>query len=776
MIKPIYIYALFSLAIVGYMIFLLTLISKTKIEYKKTLMIPICVAVVALISYTLFLLSEKHFVAVVFNGIYYICTDWLTFTLFLFFSDNIDAVKNRKKIAKVFLVLAILDSVNMAINTFTRHSFDLVPSVSSGGMKFWGLDFTIFHYIHLGLCYVMAVCAFVVLILNIRAAPRFYRRKYISYLVAYLVVLICNFHSYSMNLPIDYSVLLYGVFATFLAIYSIWTFPAYLVTSVMERLSESVADAIVHFDYEGNVIYQNDSARQLFNSKTGTFKISPAELKERFLDKADEKTLKWENEVAIFSVDLNLKNERNEVLVHPEEIKHFRVAYQELKVEKSAIGSYIKISDKTEEKLRYQKERYTAIHDGLTGLLNRSGFFEKVEQQIHLGTFKNPIMVCSNIRDFKIVNDIFGETVGDEILIRHAKVLKERAQENDINGRLGDDKFAVFMEKDHFNSDGFMQIFRDLGTISESNSYRMFIAAGIYEVRDLNEKAQVMYDKAKVAMDTIKEDYLTMLAFYDSTLMDKLLAEKNIINNFENAILTNQFEMYLQPIFDKDGNVISAEALARWNSPETGMIYPEDFIEILSNTGLVYKLDKIIAEKAVQKFAEWKKKGYKIQSIALNAASKDEYYFDTISFLKSLAEKYEISPDSVVIEVLEDAFINDYENEAHYFERLKAAGFKITIDDFGSGFSSLNMLKDFNIDAVKISADFFSGKFSTRAEIILGSMLEMVKELKIQAAALGIENEDQKTLLENLGCSVFQGYLFSKPIPADEFEEKFLKK
>lgn len=775
MIKPIYIYALFSLAIVGYMVLLLAMISRTKTEHKKPLMAPIFVAVIALASYTLFLLSRHHFAAVVFNGIYYICTDWLTFTLFVFFSDNIDAVKNREKIAKVFFILAVLDSVNLIVNTFTRHSFDLIRSVTSGGMKFWGLDFTPFHYIHLGLCYVMAVFAFVVLILNIRAAPRFYRRKYVSYLVAYLVVLVCNFHSYSMNLPIDYSVLLYGVFATFLAIYSTWTFPTYLVTSVMERLSESVADAIVHFDYEGNVIYQNDSARQLFNPKTGTFKISPAELKERFLDKADEKTLKWENEAAIFSVDLNLKNERNEVLVHPEEVKHFRVAYQELKVENDEIGSYIKISDKTEEKLRYQKERYTATHDGLTKLLNRAGFFEEVERQLRLGTFKNPLMICTNIRDFKIVNDIFGETVGDEILLRHAKVLKEKAQENDINGRLGDDKFAVFMEKDHFDSDVFTQIFKDLGTIPESSSYRMFIAAGIYEVRDLSEKAQVMYDKAKVAMDTIKEDYLTTLAFYDSTLMDKLLAEKNIINNFENAILTNQFEMYLQPIFDKNGKVISAEALARWNSPEVGMIYPKDFIEILSNTGLVYKLDKIIAEKAFQKFSEWKKKGYKIQSISMNAASKDEYYFDTISFLNSLAEKYGISPESVSIEVREDALINDYENEAHYFERLKAAGFKVTIDDFGSGFSSLNMLKDFSVDAVKISADFFSGKFSTRAEIILGSMLEMVKELNIEAAALGIENEDQKTLLSNLGCSVFQGFLFSKPLPADEFEENFLK-
>lgn len=770
-----YAYAVVSFAIVIYLIFLLLKVYLTEIENKKYIMAPIFVAIIALTSYTIFLLCQNRLQAIVFNEIYYICTDWLTFTLFCLFSVNTDSIPHRKRIECVFFIGSILDSVSLIVNTFTMHSFDLIPSMSANGIHFWWLYFTPIHYIHLGFCYVIALSAFIVLVLNSFTAPKFYKRKYIVFLVAYIVVLTCNFQCYSMNLLADYSVLLYGFFATYIATYSTKSFPSYLITNVMEKVSDSVSDAIIHFDYEGNVIYQNQAAKNLFNKKNGILGTNPVDFKNHYLKNPhDEMSVKWENNSATITVDLNLKNEKSSG-AEPE-TKYFRVAYQELKIDNVDVGSYIKISDKTEEKKRYEKEKYAATHDELTGLLNRAGFFEKVGKNLKKGLYENPILICSNIKDFKIVNDIFGETVGDEILLRHAAILKEKTQENDINGRLGDDKFVIFMEKSHFNKDVFEKEFKSLSQITRNNSYQMFISAGVYEVRNFRENPQVMYDKAKVAMDTIKNDYLATLAFYDSALMDKLLAEKNIINNFEEALADNEFEMYLQPIFDENGNLISAEALARWISPEFGMIYPADFIDILEHTGLVYRLDKFICEKAAETFSKWKKKGYGIKSISVNASSRDEYYFDTVSFLKSTAEKYEIPPEALVVEVREDALINDYENGSHYFKRLKAAGFKVTIDDFGSGYSSLNMLKDFNVDAVKISADFFSGKeLTSRAEIILSSMLEMVKELKIQAAALGIENETQKTLLSGMGCSLFQGYLFSKPVAAEEFEEKFLK-
>lgn len=774
--KMSYIYGSVAFLVAIYLIFLFVKISRlSSAENKRYLLSMIFFAEAALVSCTVFLFSGKYICALVFCEIYHICAVWMTFSFFKLFALNTNFIPVRKKIEWIYFAALAADSLLMLANTFTKQSLDLLPSMSVYGARFWWMDFKTLFYFHLAFCYLMAASVVVVLVLNSAKAPKFYKKKYLIFLIAYFAVLICNFQCYSMKLSVDYSVLLYGIFVAFITIYSTQAFPSYLVTNVMEKVSESISDAIIHFDYAGNVIYQNEAAKKLFDSESGFFKMSVEDFKRKYLEgKKDEMSIKWENEAVIFTIDLNLKNEEN-----PENrggAKHFRVGFQELKIQNSVIGSYIKITDKTEEKIRYQKEKYAATHDELTGLFNRAGFFEEVERQIKLKTFKNPLMICSNIKDFKIVNDVFGEPAGDEILLRHASVLREKAKENDINGRLGDDKFAIFMEKSHFKAEDFEKEFKELGKIKQSNSYQMFISAGIYEVHDLTENVQLMYDKAKVALDTVKADYLKTLAFYDSALMDKLLAEKNIINNFEKAIGLDEFEVYFQPIFDLQGNVRSAEALARWNNPELGMVYPADFIEVLEHTGLVYKLDKIICEKAVAQFAEWKKKNYGIRTIACNASSRDEYYFDTISFLKEAAKKYGISPDSLIIEVKEDALINDYENGSHFFERMKEAGFKVSIDDFGSGYSSLNMLKDFNVDAVKISADFFSGnEFSSRSEIILRSMLEMVKDLNIEAAALGIENETQKKLLSDLGCSVFQGFLFSKPLPADEFEEKFLK-
>ncbi len=771
-------YSLLSALSVAYLIFLLVSISKTKMENKRSLVFPIFVAIIAISSYTMFLGSRRYFSAVGLYGIYCICADWMTFSLFCFFSENVNSFSSREKIKKLFFAGVVIDSASLIVNNFSKHSFDLIPSMTVNELRFWWLDFSKIHYVHIGFCYVMAISTFVVLVLNYINSPRFYRKKYVLFFVTYIIVLLCNFHSYSMNLPIDYSVLLYGIFATFLAVYSIKAFPSYLKTNVMEKLSDSLPDAIIHFDYEENVIYKNESAKRLLNSNLDFAKLSLSEFKEKYLSQNNgEMSVKWENGAVSFSVDLNLDSKKfNQFNAGKNNAVNLRITYQELKIEDMIVGSYIKISDKTKEKLRYQEEKYAATHDELTGLLNRAGFFEEVEKNLKKGVYKNPLMICSNIKDFKVVNDIFGETAGDEILLNHASVLNRKAKENDVYARLCDDKFAIFMEKSHFNSDDFKKEFLSLSHMNKDNSYQMFISAGVYEVHDIAENVQLMYDKAKVAMDTVKDDYLTALAFYDSVLMDKLLAEKNIINNFEDAIIKNHIEMYLQPVFDENGSVVCAEALCRWNSPEVGIIYPADFIDILEHTGLIYKLDKFICGKAIEKFAEWKKKGYGIKSLAVNASSRDEYYFDTISFLKSEAEKNGISPDSIFIEVRENALINDYETGTHYFSRLKEAGFKVTIDGFGSGYSSLNMLKDFSVDAVKISADFFSeNENSSRAEIILRSMIDMVKSLKIKAVALGIENEDQKNNLAGMGCSFFQGYLFSKPITAEEFEEKFLK-
>lgn len=753
--KLFYAYALVSLLTVFYMIFILVQISRSKVESKKFLVFPIVVAVVAVLSYSGFLLCQNYFSAMIFNEIYYVCTDWMAFSLFNLFTAGTDFLPGRKKADKIFFSIALLDSVSMMINTVTKHNFELLPSMTVRELRFWWLDFSLPQYAHLAFCYVMVLSGFAALVINAVSAPKFYKKKYVFFLVSYAAVILANFHSYTANLPVDYSVVLYGVFASCIAVCSIYTFPNLLVGNVMGTVSEAVSDAIVHFDFDGKVIYQNTAAKRLFDPDSGFINMSPVDFKDYYLENP-------ESEIAVNVTEKNLR--------------YFKVEHQELLIDGLNVGSYIKVSDKTDEKLRYQEERFAATHDELTGLYNRDGFFERIESQLKKGVFRQPLMICSNIKDFKLINDNFGEMAGDEILLRQASMMEKFAHSTNINARLNDDKFAIFMEKENFSEDIFLRGIENLAQIADSSSCNLFISVGVYEVQDVNEKVQIMYDKAKLAMDSIRNEYQKTFAFYSSNLMDRLLAEKNIINNFEDALESGQFEMYLQPIVDAKGGVKAAEALVRWNNPERGIMKPAEFIDVLDRTGLIYKLDKYICEKAVSKIAEWKSKGYKIESIAFNVNSKDEYYFDTLSFLKSVVEKYKVAPDSVILEMEEDALIDDYEGGSHYFEKIRSSGFKIAIDNFGSGYSSLNMLKDFSIDAIKISADFFSNDdFSDRAGIILSSIIEMVKELKIDVATVGIETLEQKNFLLGLGCTIFQGYLFSRPLPADEFEKKFLR-
>lgn len=779
--KLFYVYSFVSLMTVFYMIFIIAQILRSKVENKKLLIFPVVVAIIAVLSYSGFLLCGTYLPAVVFNEIYYVCTDWLAFALFNLFTAGTTFTSWRKNACKVFFSLSLIDSVSMLMNTVTKHSFDILSSMTVHEVRFWWIDFSPLHYAHLAFCYVMVLSGFVALVINAVSAPKFYKKKYVLFLVSYMAVILANFHSYTANLTVDYSVILYGVFASFIAVCSIYTFPSLLVGNVMGTVSEAVSDAIIHFDFRGKVIYQNAAAKRLFDSDSGFINANPVDFKNYYLET-------HENEIAVkFGVKSGLKSEIKPGLPlgnyselytgldDEKTLRYFKIEYQELLIDGLNVGSYLKLSDKTDEKLRYQEERFVATHDELTGLYNRDGFFERIEVQLKRGVFRNPLMICSNIKDFRLINDNFGEQAGDEILVRQASIMEKVAHPTNINARLNDDKFAIFMEKENFDESVFMHEIEKLSQSSDTNAYNLFISIGVYEIQDINEKVQIMYDKAKLAMDSIKNDYQKTFAFYSSNLMDRLLAEKKIINNFENALENGQFEMYLQPIVDEKGDVKCAEALVRWNSPERGIMHPAEFIEVLDKTGLVYKLDKHIGEKSISKISEWKSKGYKIENIAFNMCSKNEYYFDTIAFLKKMVEKYGIEPSSIIIEMKEDSLIDDYEGGSHYFEKIRNAGFKIAIDNFGSGYSSLNMLKDFSIDAIKISADFFSNNdFSDRAGIILSSIIEMVKDLKIEVATVGIETFEQKNFLLELGCKFFQGYLFSRPLSAEEFERKFL--
>ena len=261
---------------------------------------------------------------------------------------------------------------------------------------------------------------------------------------------------------------------------------------------------------------------------------------------------------------------------------------------------------------------------------------------------------------------------------------------------------------------------------------------------------------------------------YIPGINQKSLTEKNIITSFDAALKHREFSIYLQPQMDPNGDLIGAEALARWRKDNNTIIPPNAFIPILEKSDLIGRLDSYIWELAVSKLREWKHSEFKDLHISINISPKDMELMDVFKVITDLADKYDVDPSKLHLEITESVITKNPSFVNNLIIRLKEAGFLIEIDDFGSGYSSLNMLKDINADVIKLDTGFLSKSLNEdRGEIILDSIIFMAKRLGIGTVTEGIETPNQFAMLNAMGCDVYQGYLFSKPVSVTDFETKY---
>ena len=296
----------------------------------------------------------------------------------------------------------------------------------------------------------------------------------------------------------------------------------------------------------------------------------------------------------------------------------------------------------------------------------------------------------------------------------------------------------------------------------------------MYDISDLEEPVSIMCDKANLASETIKNEYKSNIAYYTERLFESSIEERRIIGEFERAISNNEFEMYLQPQVDSSGNLYGAEALVRWQHPERGLLSPAIFIDVLEKTGFIYKLDRYMWDKAAKKLGEWKKEGKDQYHISVNISTKDFYLVDVYETFVGLVDKYDIDPVNLNIEITETTLMSDFDKNMGIIRLLQNYGFNIEIDDFGSGYSSLNMLKDISADVLKIDMGFLrASENEAKGFDILESIITLAGKLGMKVITEGVETKKQLYMLVEMGCDMYQGYYFSKPIPVDEFEKKY---
>lgn len=749
------IFSAFSVVSAIYLLHFVRTISKARTDAKEPTILVICTISAMLLIYSFFLMSEFYNKALILFCVYKVCAIW---TYYLAFSFNHAFTNTTKKlgfIKEFYFILCFIDSVLLLANARVHVIFDLEQAFTKTGFFYWGIKYTSKFGFHKLVCAILSFSSLALLISSIVKAPSYNKVKYVTILTSESLVLIANYVFNSLNLPLNISLLMLVASSIFIANYVNKDFSAPVLIGPLSAITESINDIIFCYDSSENLIYANSAAKNVFKKSNDNLENFAKEFRQNFLkNRPSELSLKLDNG----------------------EERYYITEYKDFFISNSNIGSYLRLQDKTKETLESRRKNYIATHDLLTGLFNRSGFFKKMQEALYQNTFKNPILICTNIKDFKLINTIYSEQVGDSVLQNQTEVMKRLpGHRKSIIGRIADDKFAILMEKQDFDKDIFEEVFNEVSCIIEKTLYNIQIVAGIYEIYDKKDTVQSIYDKAKISLDAIKDSDNQIFSFYNPSMMEKMLKEKDIVNDFEKSLNEKQFSIQLQPVMDKEGNVLGAESVVRWNNPKYEDLTPSSFLDVLERTSLIYKLDVYVWELVAKKLNEWKKRGFADRFISVNVSSKDKFFIDIIKTFSDLIKKYDISPQNFKVEIRETAMLENPEKTIAIFSQLKKLGIKVYIDNFGTGFSSLNVLKDFIADGIKMDTSFLSeSKVSGKNKIILQTMISMSSDLGMEFIAKGVESENQMLALSKMDCKLFQGFYFSKPLPVKTYEAKYL--
>ncbi|MCR5774122.1 MAG: GGDEF domain-containing phosphodiesterase [Lachnospiraceae bacterium] len=430
------------------------------------------------------------------------------------------------------------------------------------------------------------------------------------------------------------------------------------------------------------------------------------------------------------------------------------------------------INDRASENIDHNAAQYKAIHDELTSILNTGSFYELSRNMINEKSDKSWVMITSCIMNFQMLNTFFGVQKGNEVLIETSQRLKKIADDAEgLCGRIGNDQFALLMPRDRYDEGTLLNVEHELSEHFNSGMYMFVIHFGVYTVQNPSLPIAIMCGRANSALHTIRDNVKKFVAYFDEDMLKKMLFEQEVIVGFSKALKEGQFRMYLQPLVDQNGKAMGAEALIRWVRPNGDMVMPGKFIEILERADLIHELDMYIWECAVKQLDQWKGTSKEDLTISINMSAKDFFNIDVYDVLTKLIDKYQVSTDNLRLEITETALLDDPKSSDEIVRKLRERGFIVELDDFGKGYSSLSMLKNIHADILKIDMSLVREiEVAKRSKTIVRSIVNMAQALDMDIIVEGVETENQLNILSEMGCSNFQGFYFSKPIPTTDFE------
>lgn len=444
-------------------------------------------------------------------------------------------------------------------------------------------------------------------------------------------------------------------------------------------------------------------------------------------------------------------------------------------------GSLLLIVVITSRKKRKAIEEIAYV-DRLTGLSTYVKFMIDAKELLKSAKPGEYMVVSMDINHFKYINDTFGYSVGDSLLKSLGECFLEEQKERRLFCHVTADKFVLLLSalpleymKGQFDKLDFVNrsIHKDL-----LRDIPISFCVGMYIIEDPKKNLFVLVDNANLARKSAKGGHANEVVMYDSDLEAEVELNKEITMTMEHALQNNEFEVFLQPKFSLDTHTIAgAEALVRWNHPALGLLMPDTFIPLFEKNGFIQKFDLYMFERVCMLIQKWIRSGLadRAGKISVNLSRRCIRYPNLCGQLLSLTHQYEVQPRLMEIELTESIAENDLDYLTDVLKTLHDAGFFVSIDDFGSGYSSLNLLTKLQVDTIKIDRIFLSETYGMPGgkEVIL-QMINLIHALHMESVAEGIETEDQASCLRGFSCDLAQGYYFSRPIPVDQFEKDYL--
>ena len=435
----------------------------------------------------------------------------------------------------------------------------------------------------------------------------------------------------------------------------------------------------------------------------------------------------------------------------------------------------------------YDKMLKIAFSDDVTGGYNKPKFIIEAQNILkNVSPNDKYALVLMDITKFKVINELYGFDIANDILKDMYEILKANMPENHILARSYAATFIFIMKYNNENdiNDTVDKIHNEIvkynsEKMTQLKSTNNKVVAklvplfGVYLINDVTVPIYMMCDRVALAKRTIIDNVNKYISYYDDNLRRQLLSEKTIEDEMHSALATNQFVMYLQPKYNmKTLRVAGSEALVRWIHPVKGFISPGEFIPLFEKNGFVLNLDRYIWRQACKAIKSWIDKGYEPIPISVNVSRlhlSNEFFIDD---LKELIDNFKIPPNLLELELTETASFDDFDKFKDVVNELKSLGFSIAMDDFGSGYSSLNMLRQIPCDILKLDKGFIDDTTNDeRGKIVVQHVLSMAKNLSLQTVSEGIETVEQAQFLTDSGCDIAQGFLYARPMPLEDFEK-----